>query len=227
MKCAIMQPTYFPWAGYFNLISQVDYFVFLDDAQFQKGTWHNRNKLLVNKQPAWMTIPVLRECLEQKICESKLDDKKTWRRKHVNLIQQNYSKHPYYLAIVPFIEMIEDTSLNTLSELNINIIKKISAALGLQKNFVLSSALDIQGERSERLVKICKKLECEEYISPPGAKDYLEEDGFTQLSNMKLTINNFNPKVYPQAKSDEFISHFSILDVMANIGLEKTREYIS
>ncbi len=225
MKCAIMQPTYYPWAGYFNLISKVDYFVFLDDAQFQKGSWHNRNKLILNGKPSWVTIPVVREFLGQKICDSKLDDTKTWRKEHFNSIYQNYSKHPYFEKILPLIEFIKDESYTLLSSFNIRIIKEISKILDLQTTFILSSELGVSGKRSEWIINICKKLGCSEYISPKGAKTYLEEDGFDSLSNIKLTINDFIPKSYLQMKSRNFESHLSIIDVMANIG-PQTQDYI-
>lgn len=222
-----MQPTYFPWAGYFNLISKVDYFIFLDDAQFQKGTWHNRNKLLVNTVATWLTIPVIREFLGQKICDSIIDDQKSWRKKHTTLIQQNYHNHPYFSIISPIVEIIQDKSIVCLSDLNQRIIKTISKLLNIQPVFLLSSELNIFGERSERLARICEKLHCEEYISPPGASLYLKEDGFVNLTKVKLTMNEFAANEYQQHKSKEFVSHLSILDVLANLGLEKTKEYIS
>jgi hypothetical protein len=86
MICAIMQPTYLPWAGYFNLISQSDVFVFLDDAQFQKNSWHNRNRILVNHLPHWITLPVRHAALCQTIRQTELDDSKNWRRKHIKLL---------------------------------------------------------------------------------------------------------------------------------------------
>ena len=73
MKCAIMQPTYLPWPGYFNLISKADVFVFLDDAQFQKNSWHNRNRILVENKPHWITVPVKHKSLDQKINETEIE----------------------------------------------------------------------------------------------------------------------------------------------------------
>ena len=57
MKCAVMQPMYLPWAGYFNLISSVDRFYYLDDAQYERGTWQNRNRILLNGQAQFLTVP--------------------------------------------------------------------------------------------------------------------------------------------------------------------------
>ena len=75
-----MQPTYLPWAGYFNLIAQVDVFVFLDDAQFQKNSWHNRNRILLNHGTHWITVPVNRKALSQTINKSSVDEKQNWKK---------------------------------------------------------------------------------------------------------------------------------------------------
>lgn len=226
MKCAIMQPTYLPWAGYFNLISKADYFVFLDDAQFQKSSWHNRNKLLVNGIATWLTIPVSRNFLGQTLHDSQIDDQKPWRRKHLNLIELNYNNHPYFSEINSLLAIIKDTTLQQLASFDIQLITTICSLLKLNTQFVLTSELHAPGKRSERLVNICKELGCNEYISPPGASEYLAEDGFTTMSDIKLTINEFNPPPYSQLKTPNFISHLSIIDIIANIGPELTRRYI-
>ncbi|MGD9592050.1 MAG: WbqC family protein [Candidatus Berkiella sp.] len=226
MKCAIMQPTYLPWAGYFYLISQVDYFVFLDDAQFQKGTWHNRNRVLINGIPSWITVPVIREYLGQKINLSVIDDSKSWRKQHVNTIKQNYSQHPYFDCLNPILEIIEDNSLKILSDLNVKIIYYVCKILELESNFKVSSEMSIGGHRSNRIKSICDYLNCEEYLSPAGAKDYLEEDKFEDFSSIKLILSNFCSNPYLQRKTNEFHEYLSIIDVLANLGPHKTREYI-
>lgn len=226
MKCAIMQPTYFPWAGYFNLISQVDYFVFLDDVQFQKSSWQNRNQLLADGKPCWLTIPVVRNFLGQKLCDSLVDDQKPWRHKHIQFLQQNYGNHPHYAAISPLLDLIADTSTAQLTHLTIKIIQQLCEYLGLAPQFVLSSQMQVDGTRTQRLINICQQLNCRQYISPVGAKAYLEEDGFNALTDIELIINEFNPPAYPQAKTADFISHLSILDVIANIGKAQTADYI-
>lgn len=226
MKCAIMQPTYFPWAGYFNLMAKVDYFVFLDDAQFQKGTWHNRNKFLSHGKEHWLTVPVLRKRLNQKICESLLDDSKNWRRKQALFLEQSYKHHPFYHEIEHVVEMLHDLDCHHLAKLNIEIIKKFASILNINTNFVLSSALNIDESRTSKLIRICNDLACDEYLSPCGAKDYLMEDGFTDLTDIALVFNQFDAKPYSQQGTKAYISHLSIFDVIANIGANEARKYI-
>src|SRR5437870_5440085 len=95
MKCVIMQPTYLPWSGYFNLMSQATVFVFLDDVQYERSSWQNRNRVLVNGAPHLITVPALRLSLNQSIRTVQVDDKHPWRSKHISLLEQTYAKHPY------------------------------------------------------------------------------------------------------------------------------------
>lgn len=222
-----MQPTYFPWAGYFNLMTKVDYFVFFDDSQFQKSSWHHRNKFLVNGEPRWVTVPVVREFLGQLICNSKLDLQSNWRRKHYELIKHNYQGCQYFSCIESLLEIILDCSILSLSELNISIIKEICNIIGLKIKFLCSSHLGVEGERTNKIIGICDLIGCNEYISPPGAREYLEEDNFLVLTDIKLSFNDFVPRSYEQKNRNSFQGYLSIVDVLANIGPSETHRYIS
>src|SRR5258708_7586617 len=128
--CVIMQPTYLPWAGYFNLIHQADAFVFLDDVQFEKQSWQNRNRVILDGQPHWLTVSVNRESLQQKIFEITLDEKANWREKHVRLIEQVYSKKPFKSDLSEILELIIDKNTKLLNELNTKIIQKCCEKMG-------------------------------------------------------------------------------------------------
>jgi len=227
IKCAIMQPSYLPWAGYFNLIAQVDAFVFLDDAQFQKNSWHNRNRILVNQLPHWITAPIKRESLSQTINKSSFDNKQNWQQKHVKLLKQTYSKHPFSEDVFPLFEFIENCDSKNLADLNIRLIKWVMMKLDIKTDCFLSSELDVSGKRTERIIKILEKLNADIYLSPEGSAEYLELDDFSSKSSTKLTFQSFEPKLYSQHLQDKFESHLSIIDVVANIGWKKTKKYIT
>jgi len=226
MKCVIMQPTYLPWAGYFNLMAQSDQFVFLDDVQFEKGSWQNRNRVLVNGKTHWMTVPVRREHLSQEIQTIEIDDHSRWRKKHFKLLENAYARHPYIKDVLEVVELVLDTSITRLADLNIALIKLFSERFSLSTSFLRSSELDIRGERSERLVEICRHLACDEYISPLGAKDYLMADSNFEHSGVSLTFQSYEPNFYSQPLSGDFASHLSIVDALANLGWEKTMAYV-
>ncbi len=225
-KCAIMQPTYFPWAGYFSLIDSVDAFVFLDNVQYERGTWQNRNRVLVNGEPRWLTVPATRQFLGQPINQIEIDDRQNWQQKHLKMLSNAYSKHPYAKEMLEAASGILDLNITNISELNIRIISEFARNLGATTKLLRASELDISGGRTDRLINICDHLECDEYISPIGAAQYLADDGFVKKTTIRLSFNNFSPAPYPQLKTKEFVSHMSILDVIANLGWAGAADYI-
>ena len=222
-----MQPSYLPWAGYFNLIAQSDVFVFLDDAQFQKNSWHNRNRIFVNHLPHWITVPVNRKASSQKINETPIEIARNWKQKHVKLLRQTYSKHPFSNEILPVCDIFENYDFKSLAELNVHLIEWIMVKLDIKTQFFLSSDLNISGKRTERVINILEKLKADVYLSPQGAAEYLDLDDFPSKTTVKLTFQSFEPKPYNQHKHEKFESHLSIVDVVANIGWENTKKYIT
>lgn len=227
MKCAIMQPTYFPWAGYLNLIGRVDVFVFLDDAQYERGTWHNRNRVLLPDGPRWLTVPARREFLGQAINQVRVDAAGDWREKHLRLLAQSYARHPHAADMLGLAGLIRDAALDSLAALNVSVATALARALGITTRLLRSSELGAAGRRSERVIAICERLGCDEYVSPAGAAQYLAEDRFTERTAVHLSFSDFVPAPYPQAGRRDFVSHLSILDVIANLGLPGAAGYVS
>lgn len=225
MRCAIMQPTYLPWAGYFNLIATVDVFVFLDDVQFEKQSWQNRNRVLVAGLPHFLTVPVRRKSLDQLILEIEVDDTHRWREKHTRLISESYAKRPFGASLKAIIDLIANREFRLLADLNMTIILSIAERLDISTRFVRASELNVTGSRSERLVSIARHFNCETYLSPPGARAYLEADGVFPNRSVHLAYHSFEQQPYPQ-NAPRFISHLSIIDVLANLGPEATKRYV-
>ena len=226
MKCAIMQPTFMPWSGYFNLMASVDVFVFLDDAQFQKSSWHNRNRIPVNGAPHWLTVPVMHRTLSQSILHTPVSPETVWREKMVRLLQQVYAKHPFCSELTLFTAIILDPVYTSLAQLNIALINLISKKLNISCRTLRSSELNIDGVRTQRLLAMLENLGATEYLSPQGARTYLTEDGFTEQKAISLSYQLFDAGSYSQAKSAHFIEKLSILDVVMNMGWNGAREYI-
>lgn len=222
-----MQPTYLPWSGYFNLIARSDKFVFLDDVQYQKNSWHNRNQLLVNKSPHWVTVPIKHKSLSQTIKDSEIDQIQHWRRKHSFLIKNVYSKHPFFNDISDICSFLEEDNSKFLADLNIKLIRWFLDKLTIQTEIFLSSDIPSDGKRSSRLISILKHLMADTYLSPVGAMNYLQEDNFVGTSDINLLLQNFSPQPYQQYRHLLFESHLSIIDVVANLGWQGTRVYIS
>ncbi|HAW93134.1 MULTISPECIES: WbqC family protein [unclassified Arsukibacterium] len=226
MKCAIMQPTFLPWSGYFNLMASADVFVFLDDAQFQKSSWHNRNRIAINGEPHWLTVPVMHQSLSQSIMSTLVSPQALWRQKMVRQLSQVYAKHPFSRELVLFNQVILDPIYTSLAELNMALIRLISNKLNISCRILRSSELNIDGVRTQRLLDILKAVNATQYLSPQGSKEYLTEDGFTQQSDISLLYQDFEPISYPQTKSVHFIEKLSILDVVMNLGWDDAKSYI-
>lgn len=227
MKIAIMQPTYLPWSGYFNLIKSVDIFVFLDDVVFSKQSWQQRNRVLTRNGESLLTVPVItKNKAGQKINEVRFVDNNNWRDKHYKLLEQSYGKHKFGDLALGVLKECYQNNTSSLCELNINIIRSFMRNLELSADVFLSSQISVSGKRSEYILNICHFLKATEYLSPVGAKEYIEEDGVFHNSDVFLLYQDFSPIVYEQKNSKEFVSHLSIFDLIANVGFKEARNYI-
>jgi hypothetical protein len=222
-----MQPTFLPWSGYFNLLAQAEDFIFLDDVQLEKQSWQTRNRIFLNgTQPTWISVPVLHERLAQSIIETKILDAAHWQKKLVRGLTQFYSKHPYYYDACEILDMLSNNSHMRLASLNESIIIFIASRLELNAKIHRASELGITGVRSKRLTSFCDHFKAKEYLSPQGSATYLKEDAFDTTTTARLRLQDYQPRPYSQKGSKDFISHLSILDVLANLGWKKTREYV-
>ncbi len=140
MIAAIMQPTYLPWSGYFDLIDQSDVFVFLDTVQFEKQSWQQRNRIKTPSGPLMLTVPCV-QSLPQRIVEVRIEPKSNWRRKHWLSIAANYSKAPYWHDFREPLEAIFSKEWDCLVDLNIALITLLTQRLGIEAVFLRTSEL--------------------------------------------------------------------------------------
>lgn len=231
MKCAIMQPTYFPWMGYFSLIDSVDRFIFLDDVKLEKHSWHIRNRIKTSNGELFLTIPTHapKGRLETLINETKLDNTVEWREKHIKGIYFSYLKAPYFSEVFPIIENLLRFNTETLSVFNINLISIISKHIGIKTQLLSASDMkNITGKKDMRLVNFCKFLKCNEYISPQGSAVYIEQitpGGEFPKNGITLKYQNYVHPIYTQLWG-KFIPFMGILDLLFNCGLKNSLEVI-
>lgn len=223
MKTAIIQSNYLPWRGYFDIIHDVDTFVFLEDVQYTHRDWRNRNKVKTPGGIKWISVPVLGG-INQKIFEAKIDYSQAWREKHMKTIQHSYASAPYYNSYNLEIMDIFSKKFDTLSELNIFSIKKIARILGLESKFINSKDLHIDKTKDDKLIKICQSIGADSYLSGPAAKNYIENNKFS-TAKIKLFYKDYlGYPNYPQLWGN-FEPAVSIIDVIFNCG-EKSPNYI-
>ena len=217
MIVAIMQPTYLPWAGYFDLIDQCDVFVFLDTAQFEKQSWQQRNQIKTPSGPLLLTVPCS-QCLPQRIVDVRIDKSSNWRRKHWMSIAANYSRAPYWHDFRGPLEAIYARHWDCLIELNLAVITLLANLLGLDTRFLKTSEMFPSNQtKTARLVDICVRLGADNYLSPRGSFAYLESERPFADHGISLAFQQFEPLVYPQLFGD-FIPYLSMIDLLMNLG---------
>src|SRR4051812_3187824 len=219
MTTAIMQPTYLPWAGYFNLIHRASRFVFLNDVKFEKSSWQTRNRLLLQGRVHFITAPTSgsRYQLIRDVPLASGD----FRVKHQRLLEQGYAKHPHGRELLDVVlPVLADVRLEKLQDLNMQLILALCRGLDITSEFSCSSELAPEGERSERLLSILQKLGENDYLSPPGSADYIAEDGVLEAAHVRVEYQHFEPFPYPQRGATSFEPRLSIVDVVANLGFE-------
>lgn len=229
-KIAIMQPTFNPWIGYFDLLDYVDEFIFLDTVQLNQQSWQTRNKIKIQNIEHIISIPIkkIKTKNELLICEALLDFRKfDFRKKLIKTLEQNYCKSKFYNEIHEFIEELVLYDTPYLSEYNINIIKKITYKLKIDTKIIILSKVNYKSKKTKGnlVLDICQHFSADEYISPLSSKDYLDDviDKFN--NNIAVKYQYYKHPLYNQL-GDEFIPYIGIFDLLYNEGFENSKKII-
>jgi hypothetical protein len=226
---AIHQPNFFPWLGYFNKLAQADSFIVLDNVQFPKtgGTWMNRVRLLVNGQPDWVSMPVVRAYHGVRMVrEMKINNTIPWRKKLVKTIEQSYGRAPYFNEVQPVLRRLIENPVGDLSEFNLAAFRAVAVAVGLDPTrLILGSTLNVKGEATDLLIAMVQAVGGTAYLCGGGAGGYQEDERFA-AAGIKLLYQHFEHPTYPQANTERFYAGLSVIDAMMNCGFEKTHSLI-
>lgn len=222
-KVAILQSNYIPWKGYFDMIAAVDEFILYDDMQFTRRDWRNRNQIKTPQGVQWLTVPVqVKGKYYQKIRDTGIDGS-DWALAHWKALAQNYRRAPHFEEIAAWLEPLYLAEPCThLSQLNRRFIEAVCAYLGIKT--IISNSWDytLLDGKTERLADLCAQAGGTEYISGPSAKDYIEENVFSE-AGIKLTWFDYaGYSEYPQLWG-EFAHGVTILDLLFNCGKEAPR----
>lgn len=180
-RVAIVQSNYVPWRGYFDLMRQVDHFVLLDDVQYTRRDWRNRNRIKTADGPRWISIPVVTKGrYEQRIDETRILDP-GWTRSHWSALAQAYRRAPHFEAIAGVLAPIyAELQAELLSEVNLVFLQCVRELLGIHTPITRSSEYATAGERNRRLLDICLATGATQYVSGPLARDYLDVELFAR-----------------------------------------------
>lgn len=214
---AILQSNYIPWKGYFDIIHDVDLFIFHDDLQYTKDDWRNRNQIKTAGGTCWLTIPVGRD-EKRLICDVPLPEK-SWAREHWRILKAAYHQAPHFARYQSFFEEIYlGIDWRTLSELNQTMITRIARELlGLRTEFDDSRRYSLTTRKQERVLELLAKTQATTYVSGPSAQSYLDPARFAE-ANIRLRWKDYaGYPEYPQLHPP-FEHGVTILDLLFNTG---------
>jgi hypothetical protein len=216
MVVAAHQPQYLPWLGYFHKIDRADIFVLLDNVQYKKNEWQNRNRIKTAQGWQWLTVPVLYR-YPQLINEVMINNKVNWHHKQRQAIVSNYRKAPHYDRLEGFFEDIFSTSWQSISQLNVAVVKRLTAILGIDTPLYVASELGgFPQDPDERLIGITKHFRADTYLAGAGGRGYMDLDKYSQ-SGIEVIFQDFKHPVYSQLFG-EFEPFMSVIDLIFNHG---------
>ncbi len=211
---AIMQPYIFPYIGYFQLVNEVDRFIFYNDVNFIKKGWIHRNRLLLNGSDFLFTIPCAEVSQNKRICDIKVAFDQKEKSKLLATIRQAYKGAPFFEEIYPLVEGIILKEVAFIDELAVHSVKEISNFLGLSTAFGTSKDQygDDNLKREERLIDICLKEGIHSYINPIGGQEIYTKEYFRERG---IDLKFLKPVAvtYKQFEND-FVPWLSIIDVL-------------
>ena len=225
MHCAIVQPSYIPWRGYFDLIRRADVFVFFDDVQYTKRSWRSRNRIRGAQGPQWLSVPVrARGSIvdARRIDEIEIDWTTAWNRSHRDRVHLAYRRAPHYRRLVPLLDELWATEARLLADFTIDATRALAAALGLgETTFVRASALAVEGDGTERVLRLLQRVGATRLINGPTARAYTDEP-LLHGHGIELEYMTYDYPPYPQL-DEPFDPNLSVIDLLAMTGPDAAR----
>lgn len=222
-KIAIVQSSYIPWRGYFDLINAVDEYVLFDEIQYTKRDWRNRNRIKLPQGAFWLTIPVkVKGRSRQKISETMINNP-NWAKEHWKTLRMAYQKAPCFSQYQEtFKELYVECNENFLSKINYRFLSKLCDVLGIATPLRQSSEFEIVPGKTERLLAICQQAGATDYLSGPAAHEYLDEALFNRAG---ISVHWADYSGYPEYRQlhPPFNPSLSIVDLIFNEGSNAPR----
>jgi hypothetical protein len=163
--------------------------------------------------------------LERRVKDVKIDYSRSIPAKHLNSIKHSYARSKNFPDIFPELESIYQKNTEFLLDLNIELINLGMKYLSISKDFIFSSEMDVQGQKVEGIIDVCKKLDADKYLSPVGSKLYIDENNIFPEHNIELSYQDFTHPAYRQINFKDFISHLSFIDYLFNVDLDEVKKF--
>ena len=214
MKIGIMQPYFFPYIGYFQLINMVDKYVVFDTAYFANNKWGFRNRILINGAPGFFRVTTLKASQNKRFDEIKVSGDIEAKKNNIHALECAYKKAPHFPEVMPVLERFLMADYDNLAEYNVASNRLICDYLGIKTEILLFSELDCDKDlqRQYRIFDVCRVLGGKEYVNAIGGTELYDFEEFRQ-NGIELAFLKPDDIVYPQF-GGEFVPSLSIIDVM-------------
>lgn len=214
MKIAVMQPYLFPYIGYFQLMNSVDKFIILDDVNFIKKGWINRNRILLDGKGYLFSMPLQKMSQNKLICDTEIANPGSWRGQILRTIECCYKRAPYYRQTLELMNEIMSFDSINVSEYNLNSLRLLADAIGIDTKIIDTSRKyknrELKGQ--DRIIDICKLENATSYFNLSGGITLYDRDMFSQ-NDIDLKFIRSKDIIYRQL-SDAFVPNLSIIDVL-------------
>jgi hypothetical protein len=218
VRISIIQSCYVPWRGFFDLIGRCDEYVILDQVQYVKRHWHNRNRIKTAAGIEWLTVPVITKGRRDQTIDA-VEIEQPWAEKHWRAIELAYRRAPHFAAMAPRVRGWYERAARErlLTEINVIFLREIATLLGLGTRFVRDTVYPAQGTKTERLLAIIRAAGADTYLSGPSAKAYLDVPLLAEAGVAVQWMSYEGYPRYPQLHG-QFEASVSVLDLMFNVG---------
>ena len=219
MRLAAVQSSYIPWKGYFDVIDHVDEFVFLDDVQYTRRDWRNRNRIKLGGELHWLTIPVeVKGRYHQRIDETRIADG-SWVGKHWKTLVQAYRRAPHFEETAELLEPLYEAHGKTerLTDVNTAFVTAICNHLAIGTRLSMSTEYETADEPSQRLLDLCLALGADEYVSGPSARAYLDVERFRR-AGVSVSFADYSRYGEYEQLGGPFEHGVSVVDLLFNTG---------
>jgi hypothetical protein len=230
MKVAIHQPNFMPWLGAFHKAAMADRFVVFDHVQAMGGpSWFTRNRILVQGDAHWFTIPIRRSGQGlPAINEVQIQWENRLVTKQLRTLEASYGRHPHFAAVFGLITELYDSRPELLAELNATFFARVLGELRLDVDLVWSSDLvrrdpslgELSG--STLVLETCRAAGGDAYISGEGSLEYIDPPEF-ERAGVSFWFQRYAHPEYPQLGAPAFVSHLSVIDALFNLGFAGVR----
>jgi WbqC-like protein family len=214
---AVLQPYFFPYLGYFQLLAHVDVFVVYDDTQYVKRSWINRNRILEHGAAAYLTLPVASGSHRQLICEKRLHEPHYHQRKLLTRIRHAYRAAPHLDSVSSFLEPLFPGDDENIASFNVRALRAVQELLGLSTRLVLASERGYPPCRTaqERIIRICLEEGGTRYVNPIRARSLglYDQAAFT-AAGLELSYLSTKANTRYDQNGGPFVSDLSVIDVL-------------